>query len=147
MTEISTVEDYKHIKVQCEWKYTYILLRLRVKQVTTQKEESQKKISWAFQRSQLENLGILLEIQQKALGPGANNAGITYTSMGIHPKSCCIFPLKINWLAHLELCHRNSDMMERVLNQMALSNSTAGTWENFNQGKKLSSFRETMIQS
>ena len=63
--------------------------------MTTQKEESQKKISWAFQRSQLENLGILLEIQQKALGPGANNAGITYTSMGIHPKSCCIFPLKI----------------------------------------------------
>ena len=63
--------------------------------MTTQKEESQKKISWAFQRSQLENLGILLEIQQKALGPGVNNAGITYTSMGIHPKSCCIFPLKI----------------------------------------------------
>ena len=63
--------------------------------MTIQKEQSQKKISWAFQRSQLENLGILLEIQQKALGPGANNAGITYTSMGIHPKSCCIFPLKI----------------------------------------------------
>ena len=63
--------------------------------MTIQKEQSQKKISWAFQRSQLENLGILLEIQQNALGPGANNAGITYTSMGIHPKSCCIFPLKI----------------------------------------------------
>ena len=67
--------------------------------MTTQKEQSQKKISLAFQRSlgnfKLENLGILLEIQQKALGPGANNAGITYTSMGIHPKSCCIFPLKI----------------------------------------------------
>ena len=63
--------------------------------MTIQKEQSQKKISWAFQRSQLENLGILLEIQQKALGPGANNAGITYTSLGIHPKSCCIFPLKI----------------------------------------------------
>ena len=63
--------------------------------MTIQKVQSQKKISWAFQRSQLENLGILLEIQQKALGPGANNAGITYTSMGIHPKSCCIFPLKI----------------------------------------------------
>ena len=63
--------------------------------MTIQKEQSQKKISWAFQRSQQENLGILLEIQQKALGPGANNAGITYTSMGIHPKSCCIFPLKI----------------------------------------------------
>ena len=63
--------------------------------MTIQKEQSQKKISWAFQRSQLENLGILLEIQQKALGPGANNAGITYTSMGIHAKSCCIFPLKI----------------------------------------------------
>ena len=63
--------------------------------MTIQKEQSQKKISWAFQRSQLENLGILLEIQQKALGPGANNAGISYTSMGIHPKSCCIFPLKI----------------------------------------------------
>ena len=72
--------------------------------MTTQKEQSQKKISKAFQRSQLENLGILLEIQQKALGPGANNAGITCTSMGIHPeslhlspKNCCNFNGRTGW--------------------------------------------------
>ena len=31
-----------------------------------------------------------------------------------------------NRQAHLELCHRNSDILERVLNRIALSNSTAG---------------------
>ena len=31
--KISTVQDYKCIKNQCEWKYTYIVLKLRVKQV------------------------------------------------------------------------------------------------------------------
>ena len=33
---------------------------------------------------------------------------------------------QLNWLAHLEVCHRNPDILERVLNQIALSNSTAG---------------------
>ena len=28
--------------------------------------------------------------------------------------------------AHLELCHKNPDILERVLNRIALSNSTAG---------------------
>ena len=28
--------------------------------------------------------------------------------------------------SHLELCHRKSDILERVLNQIALFNSTAG---------------------
>ena len=31
-----------------------------------------------------------------------------------------------NWQAHLELCLRNHDILERLLNQIALSNSTAG---------------------
>ena len=31
-----------------------------------------------------------------------------------------------NWQAHLELCHRNPDILERMLNRIALSNSTAG---------------------
>ena len=28
----------------------------------------------------------------------------------------------MNWQAHLELCHRNSDILERVLKWIALSN-------------------------
>ena len=31
-----------------------------------------------------------------------------------------------NQQAHLELCHRNPDILERVLNQILLANSTAG---------------------
>ena len=36
-----------------------------------------------------------LEIQQSASGIGESVAGVTYLSMRIHPKSCCIFPLKV----------------------------------------------------
>ena len=32
--EIITVQDYKPTKNECEWKYTYTVLKLRVKQVT-----------------------------------------------------------------------------------------------------------------
>ena len=32
-----------------------------------------------------------------------------------------------NWQAHLELCYRNPDILERVLNQITLSNSTWGS--------------------
>ena len=31
-----------------------------------------------------------------------------------------------NWRAHLELCHRNPDILKRVLNWIVLSNSTSG---------------------
>ena len=32
--EIIAAQDYKHTKNECEWKYTYTVLKLRVKQVT-----------------------------------------------------------------------------------------------------------------
>ena len=35
------------------------------------------------------------KIQQRALGPGESAAGDTYVFMRIHPKNCCIFPLKV----------------------------------------------------
>ena len=44
--------------------------------------------------NQLGNLRFLLEIQQRALGPGESTAGTTYLSLRIHPKNCWIFPLK-----------------------------------------------------
>ena len=31
-----------------------------------------------------------------------------------------------NWLTHLELCHRNSDILEKMLHGIALSHSTVG---------------------
>ena len=37
----------------------------------------------------------MLEIQQRASGPGENAAGATYLSLRIHPKSCHISPLKV----------------------------------------------------
>ena len=36
-----------------------------------------------------------LKFQHFSLGPGDNTAGVTYLSMRIHPKTCCIFPLKV----------------------------------------------------
>ena len=35
---------------------------------------------------------------------------------------------KLNQQANLELCHRNPDILGRVLNQIALSNSIVGKW-------------------
>ena len=35
------------------------------------------------------------KIQQRGSSPGDNIAGVMYLSMGIHPKSCCIFHLKV----------------------------------------------------
>ena len=32
--KVITVQDYKHTKNWCEWKYTYIVLQLRIKQWT-----------------------------------------------------------------------------------------------------------------
>ena len=120
------------------------------------------------------------KIQQRASGLGESVAGVTYPSMRIYPKSCCIFPLKVgttllkgsrngavgtqqsqlrsvsrlhannsspdiyrrkrlNWWAHLELCHRNPGLVERVLNWINCgevhtyaSYKTTRTWENFN---------------
>ena len=33
---------------------------------------------------------------------------------------------RLNWWAHLDLCHRSPDILESVLNHIVLSNSTAG---------------------
>ena len=41
------------------------------------------------------NLRILLEIQQRPLGPETSNARVTYLYLRIHPKGWCIFPLKV----------------------------------------------------
>ena len=59
------------------------------------KRPKQKKISQGSSESHLGNLRILLEIQQKASGPGESTARAMYLSLRIHPKRRCIFPLKI----------------------------------------------------
>ena len=57
---------------------------IRVKYImTTQKGQSRKKISKGYQESHLGNLHIMLEIQQRALGPGESMAGAAYLSLGI----------------------------------------------------------------
>ena len=57
-------------------------------------------------KSQDTQLGILKiyafcrKIHQRVSGPGESAAGVTYLSMRIHPKSCCIFPLKVAATLH-----------------------------------------------
>ena len=46
----------------------------------------------------------------------ANTSSLTYSKKWL------------NLWAHLELCHSNPDILERVLNQFILSNSTARNW-------------------
>ena len=96
------------------------------------------------------------KIQQRVSGPGENTAGVTqYLPLRIQTKtqwfregcgwSIVVAQLRsvlrlhantlipdiyrryrLNWQVHLELCHRNPDILERVLNRIAISNSTAG---------------------
>ena len=55
---------------------------IRVKYImTTQKGQSRKKISQGYQEFHLGNLPIMLEIQQRASGPGESAAGATYLSL------------------------------------------------------------------
>ena len=130
------------------------------------KRTKSKENQLGSQESHLGNSRILLEIQQRALGPGESASGTTYLSLRIRskvlhfsPKSCRNFTqwfgegrswsivitqlrsvsrLHANTSSpdvygrkrpkrrdHLELCHRNPDILERVLNWIALSNSTA----------------------
>ena len=128
--------------------------------MTTQKGQSQKKISQGSQESHLGNLRILLEIQPR--GPWVQDylfENTTKKLLHLSPKSCRNFTQwfregrswsiavtqlrsvsrlhantsspdvycrkRPNRRAHLELCHRNLDILGRVLNQIALSNSTA----------------------
>ena len=63
----------------------YIVLKLRVKQVT-----HESKIIMTTARDH-KNLCILLENSA-----GESTAGVTYLSMRTHPKSCHISPLKVS---------------------------------------------------
>ena len=51
-----------------------------------------------------------------------------------------------NWQAHLELCHRNPDIQERDLNQIALCNSTVGELQQL-RNKNDPPFRQTINNS
>ena len=61
--------------------------------MTIQKGQSRNKISQGSEESHLRNLRILLEIQQKTLGPGEHSWDDI--PLRIRPKSCYIFPLKV----------------------------------------------------
>ena len=74
------------------------MLKLRFKQVTYGLEKYlHYKNAKAERKSPLDlkNLCILLEIQQRALGPGESTAGVTYLSVRIYMKSCHIFPKNV----------------------------------------------------
>ena len=75
---------------------TYIVLKLRVKQVTYESNIYLTRTQRPkLKENQLGNLPILLEIQQRALGLGESVSGVTYLPMRKQPKRCCIFLLKV----------------------------------------------------
>ena len=115
----------------------------------SQRYDNTKRPKW--KENQLGVLEIYIfcwKIQQRALGPTECCWGCV--SMKIHPKNDHILTANVaalrlmsrlhantlhpdvywrkwpNQQTYLELCHWNPDILERVLNQIALSNSTVG---------------------
>ena len=78
--------------------HIYIVLKLRVKSVTYESNNGNTK-SPELQEIQLGILGTsareFMHFAGNSAGPEESAAGVTYLSMRIHPKSCCIFPLKV----------------------------------------------------
>ena len=78
--KISTVQDYKRTKHLCEWKYTHIVLKLRVKQVTYESRYN----SYTKRPKLKENhLGILKTFafcQKFSRGPQVQNRAL----LGLH---------------------------------------------------------------
>ena len=83
--EIITVQDYKHTKINVNGS-THM-----------QESNSQAGSIWVkdIMTTQREQRPFCWKIQRRASGPGKSTAGDMYVSMRIHPKSCCIFPLKV----------------------------------------------------
>ena len=76
---------------------THIVIKLRVKQVTYESKYimatlKPKENHLGILGSQLGNLSISLEIQQRVSGPGESDAGVMYLSIIKHPKSFASFP-------------------------------------------------------
>ena len=86
-----TVQDYKRAKSCCEWKCTYTVLKLRVKQVPYESKIAKAKAERKSARS-LKNLRILSKNSAEGLGSRRERCWGYVSSMRIHPKSCRIFP-------------------------------------------------------
>ena len=83
-------------------KYTYIVLRLRLKHMSqiyndNTKNSKPKQNQLGILVISTRNIHVLLEIQQRnSAGKFRESAaGVIYLSMRIPPKCCCIFPLKV----------------------------------------------------
>ena len=92
---------------------------------------------------------IYLVVQGKAPFEHSNHiVKVDVETTCLHFKPWCILKKQSKRQDHLELCHRNPDILERVLNQIAISNSTewgvhthasyktTRTWEKFNHWGK-----------
>ena len=78
------VHIYSVYRVYIAYKAKSQAGNIRVKYVmTTQKGQNRKKISQESQESPLGNLRIMLEIQQRASGPGESAAEAPYLSLRI----------------------------------------------------------------
>ena len=133
-------------------KCRYTVIKLRVKLVTYESKIWQHKKAKVERKSArgLRNLHILLKNSAEGLGSKIPECCWGCVSMKIHPKNDHILTANVaalrlmsrlhantlrpdvywrkwpNQQAYLELCHWNPDILERVLNQIALSNSTVG---------------------
>ena len=172
MVKIIIIQDYNCTKNECEWKFTYTVIKLRVKQVRYESKMSNDKNKKAKAEKKsvmdLKNLCLLLENSVEGLASRRQHCwgyislyeNICKKLLHLPTKSCHNFTwwfkeghswniivtrlwlvLSLhpntsspviywrkwpNQLAHLELRYRKPDILERMLNWIVLSSSTAG---------------------
>ena len=76
---------------------THIVLKLRVQQGMSERyiDNTKRPKPQDTQIGILKVYAFYQKIQQRGSDPGHSADGVTYLSIKIHPKSCCIFPLKV----------------------------------------------------
>ena len=95
VAKISTVKYYRHTKNSFQWKYTYVVLKLGVKQVTYKSRHNGNTKRTNLKENQLDILKIYAFCQKYSRGPWVQERALLALCMRIHPESCCIFPLKV----------------------------------------------------
>ena len=95
VAKISTVKYYRHTKKSCQWKYTYVVLKLGVKQVTYESRYNGNTKRTNLKENQLDILKIYRFCQKYSRGPWFQERALLGLCMRIRPESCCIFPLKV----------------------------------------------------
>ena len=88
---------------------------------------SRKECCWHYVVSIFENTQTYLVVQRRVqLEHSSHIVKVGVEATCVHSILEMYWGKRPNRWAHLELCHRNHDILERVLNWIVLSNSTVG---------------------